>query len=144
MTLREKFEVFDSDNPHIYDMFNNTDINNILFDLIIEDGLHTFDANMSFIRNSLHKLKPNGIYITEDISHDFVELFNDTLLNEIKINNNLSYIGIINLPNSKNNHDNILLIAQKNNTTYNKNACNSIEKLGVSGFISISGQLINY
>ena len=22
MTLREKFEVFDSDNPHIYDMFN--------------------------------------------------------------------------------------------------------------------------
>jgi hypothetical protein len=69
---------------------------------------------MSFIRNSLYKLKPNGIYITEDISHDFVELFNDTLLNEIKINNNLSYIGIINLPNPKNNHDNILLIAQKN------------------------------
>ena len=99
----------------IYDMFNNTDIINILFDLIIEDGLHTFDANMSFIRNSLHKLKPNGIYITEDICKDYINLFNSTLLNELKINNNLSYIGIVDLPNKKNKTDNIVLIAQKKN-----------------------------
>jgi hypothetical protein len=72
-------------NPKIInEMYNNSDLKNIYFDLIIEDGLHTFDANMSFIRNSLHKLKPNGIYITEDICKDYINLFNSTLLNDLK------------------------------------------------------------
>ena len=101
-------------NPKIInEMYNNSDLKNIYFDLIIEDGLHTFDANMSFIRNSLHKLKPNGIYITEDICKDYINLFNSTLLNELKINNNLSYIGIVDLPNKKNKTDNITTMCCK-------------------------------
>jgi hypothetical protein len=36
-------------------------------DVIIEDGLHTFEANVSFLEGSLHHLRPGGIYITEDI-----------------------------------------------------------------------------
>jgi len=36
-------------------------------DIIIEDGLHTFEANVSFLEGSLDHLRPGGIYITEDI-----------------------------------------------------------------------------
>ena len=36
-------------------------------DIIIEDGLHTFEANITFLEESLNQLRPGGIYITEDI-----------------------------------------------------------------------------
>lgn len=37
------------------------------FDILIEDGLHTFEANVCFFENSCHKLKKGGVYIIEDI-----------------------------------------------------------------------------
>ena len=37
------------------------------FDIIIEDGLHTFDGHVCFFENSIHKLKTNGYYIIEDV-----------------------------------------------------------------------------
>ena len=39
-------------------------------DIIIEDGLHTFEANITFLEESLTQLRPGGIYITEDIGSD--------------------------------------------------------------------------
>src|SRR5208283_3838057 len=42
-------------------------IPNIVFDLMIDDGLHTFEANSTFMTNSIHKLAHGGIYIIEDI-----------------------------------------------------------------------------
>ena len=39
-------------------------------DIIIEDGLHTFEANVVFLQESLRHLRPGGIYITEDIMSD--------------------------------------------------------------------------
>ena len=40
-----------------------------MFDIIIEDGLHTFEANKCFFENSIHKVKRGGIYIIEDITN---------------------------------------------------------------------------
>lgn len=37
------------------------------FDIIIEDGLHTFEANKCFFENSCHKLKKGAVYCIEDI-----------------------------------------------------------------------------
>jgi hypothetical protein len=37
------------------------------FDIIIDDGLHTIDANINLFINSFNKLKKNGIYIIEDV-----------------------------------------------------------------------------
>jgi hypothetical protein len=37
------------------------------FDILIEDGLHTFDANVCFFENSCWKLKNGGVYVIEDI-----------------------------------------------------------------------------
>ena len=37
------------------------------FDIIIDDGLHTFEANSLFMSSSIHKLAKDGFYILEDI-----------------------------------------------------------------------------
>jgi hypothetical protein len=37
------------------------------FDLMIDDGLHTFDAGKCLFENSVSKLAPHGIYIIEDV-----------------------------------------------------------------------------
>jgi hypothetical protein len=36
-------------------------------DIIIDDGLHTLEANVSFMNESLQHLRPGGIYVVEDI-----------------------------------------------------------------------------
>jgi hypothetical protein len=48
-------------------------------DIIIEDGLHTLEANVSFLERSLDHLRPGGIYITEDILRDHVDDWYDRL-----------------------------------------------------------------
>lgn len=37
------------------------------FDIIIDDGLHDFNANLNFLKNSLDKLNDGGYYIIEDV-----------------------------------------------------------------------------
>tara|TARA_B110000971_G_C20037666_1_gene515426 strand:+ start:1304 stop:1987 length:684 start_codon:yes stop_codon:yes gene_type:complete len=73
----DKNIIFESDNIKTFycDQTNSLDIKNMwndenlkhYMDIIIEDGLHTFEANVTFFENSIHKLKKNGIYIIEDI-----------------------------------------------------------------------------
>jgi hypothetical protein len=48
-------------------------------DIIIEDGLHTFEANISFLEGSLAHLRPGGLYITEDIMWNRVDEWCDRL-----------------------------------------------------------------
>ena len=52
-------------------------------DIIIEDGLHTFEANVSFLEGSLEHLRPGGIYIIEDIAKSMVERWYDQLENNL-------------------------------------------------------------
>lgn len=40
---------------------------NLEFDIIVDDGLHTPEANLTFFKNSWEKLKKTGIFIIEDI-----------------------------------------------------------------------------
>lgn len=48
-------------------------------DIIIEDGLHTFEANVSFLEGSLDHLRPGGIYVIEDIAWEDVEKWYERL-----------------------------------------------------------------
>jgi hypothetical protein len=48
-------------------------------DIIIEDALHTFEANALFMDESLRHLRPNGFYVTEDISWESLEMWQKTL-----------------------------------------------------------------
>jgi len=53
------------------------------FDVMIDDGLHEFEANAIFMQNSFWKLRPHGYYIIEDINgaeanlYKFHNLFSD-------------------------------------------------------------------
>jgi SAM-dependent methyltransferase len=48
-------------------------------DIIVEDGLHTFEANVSFLEESLDHLRPGGIYVAEDIGWESIDKWYDRL-----------------------------------------------------------------
>lgn len=61
----------------ILDMWNK--INKKNFDLIIDDGLHSYDSNVCFFYNSFDYLKKNGLYIIEDIHQNYLYKLYKTL-----------------------------------------------------------------
>jgi hypothetical protein len=137
-SLRGWLEYFNNDNTIIYgaDIDKNilfqtdriktyycdqTDINSILnmwneidecFDIIIEDGLHEFEANLIFLENSIHKLKKNGIYIVEDLCIETINKF-VKIIDNIKEKYNLSCIEVIKIQNNFNYMGNNLLYILK-------------------------------
>ena len=42
-------------------------VGDVEFDIMIDDGLHTFEAGVSLFENSFHKLRSEGVYIIEDV-----------------------------------------------------------------------------
>jgi len=91
----------------IKDMFNQIDV---LFDIIIDDGLHTYESNFNFLINSFNNLKSGGYYIIEDVY--VIEQFNsirETLLNDFEI----EFIDIYKIPHIRNKIDNNLIIIKK-------------------------------
>lgn len=96
----------------IQNLFLHNDLKNRGFDIMIDDGLHEFDANLNFLLNSIYKLKKNGIYIIEDLDASsrlsFIQM-----LPKLKKKLNVQYIEVIMIPFSLNRFDNALLIIQK-------------------------------
>jgi hypothetical protein len=82
-----------------------------LFDIILDDGLHEFNANMCFFENSFHKLKPNGVYIIEDVWIESLPLF----INKLKEYQQFFNINcrIVNIPHEYNTVNNCLIAIQK-------------------------------
>jgi len=79
------------------------------FDIIIDDGLHTFDANKTFFEHSIQHLRKGGYYIIEDINNGYRESFK----NAIKIwKQNLSHLSfsLLHVPLECNSCDNRLLV----------------------------------
>jgi len=102
----------DQTNPTlIQDMWNQPELHDP-FDIIIEDGLHTFDANVCFFENSIHKVKPNGYYIIEDILFSEMNLFL-TKIEEWKITYPSCSFDLIAIPSKRNPYDNNLLVIRK-------------------------------
>lgn len=80
----------------IIELWKNQDILEILFDIIIDDGPHTYTSNYLFYINSIQKLKQNGIYIIEDISLDFINQLQNDIITFNKNNNiNMELIKLI-------------------------------------------------
>ena len=55
--------------PAIQNLWKNSDLQES-FDIMIDDGLHTFNANKSFFENSIYKLRKGGYYVIEDIANN--------------------------------------------------------------------------
>lgn len=82
------------------------------FDIIIEDGLHTFDANVCFFENSIHKLKTNGYYIIEDVFKGEESLFVEKL-KEWELQYTDCVFTMLTIPSTKNSCDNALVVVFK-------------------------------
>lgn len=79
------------------------------FDLIIDDGLHTYEANTTFLEHSFARLKPGGLYIIEDIV-----LTDDNIINFYNYLIKHKYRGVIvKIPNPHNTLDNCLVVIRK-------------------------------
>lgn len=67
----ERIKTFYTDQTNSHDIINMwSNIGSIEFDLMIDDGLHTFEAGISLFENSIDRLVDSGIYIIEDVSLD--------------------------------------------------------------------------
>lgn len=67
-----KFFCDQADPASIAALWNLPELGTQTFDIIIEDGLHEFEAQYRFMKQSLHKVRENGVYICEDVrSEDF-------------------------------------------------------------------------
>ena len=73
-------------------------INKSNFDLIVDDGLHTYKAAIILFENSLQYLKYNGIYIIEDAQNSDLIAFKNYFDQKLSFYN----YNIINLKKAKN------------------------------------------
>jgi len=80
------------------------------FDVIIEDGLHTFNANKTFFENSIDKLKDNGIFIIEDIDRRYYSQF-QPFVSELK--KKYKFVELVEIHNPKNGSDNNIILVIK-------------------------------
>ena len=71
------FYVDQTDLSSIENLWRNVQQNN--FDLIIDDGLHTYKAASTFFESSFNNLKKGGIYIIEDVNFIYIEKLSNFL-----------------------------------------------------------------
>lgn len=104
----------DQTNPDsINTLWSNDILKDVVFDILIEDGLHQFDANLTFLKNSIHKVKKGGYYITEDL-HTGAAFENfQAITEDLKKEFNLEEISVINLPLASNPWDNNVLYIKR-------------------------------
>ena len=95
------------------------------FDIIIDDGLHEFNANLNFLKNSLNKLNYNGYYIIEDVVNGELDFWKK----EIKKLHNEFPSFEFKIIKLKWTHDDNNLIVRKNKTTKNMKKEEKIKEL---------------
>lgn len=82
------------------------------FDILIEDGLHTFEANKCFFENSIHKVKSGGVYIIEDVVVSQIPRYEAQILTWKSMYPGLEF-KVVNIPHAGNRHDNCIIVATK-------------------------------
>lgn len=75
-------------------------------DIIIDDGLHTFEANTLFLEGSLEQLNPGGVYVIEDIFRGTIESRWRQQLDVYSKRWPTFEFAMVELPNSRNDKDN--------------------------------------
>tara|TARA_B110000196_G_scaffold69934_1_gene59726 strand:+ start:728 stop:1432 length:705 start_codon:yes stop_codon:yes gene_type:complete len=106
----ERIKTFyvDQTNPEtIRDLFKEMRVNK--FDVILEDGLHEYNANICFFENSIKYLNDNGVYIIEDVYYKDKNKF----INYFKKCN--YYYSIVDIFHKKNIANNCVIVVRKNN-----------------------------
>jgi hypothetical protein len=81
-------------------------------DIIIEDGLHTFPASISFLEGSLERVRVGGTYVVEDISRKDLPMWKKQLPLYASQFPNFDFV-LAELPIALNDYDNNLVIIQR-------------------------------
>ncbi len=82
-------------------------------DAIIEDGMHTFEGSVSFLRGSIEHLRPGGIYVIEDIANETLGRWRDELETTYPTRFPNHDFALVELPHSFKRHDNNLVIIRR-------------------------------
>lgn len=82
------------------------------FDVMIDDGLHTYEGNACFLVNSLGRVRRGGLYIVEDILSTALHHWHAYILKH-REERPQDEIVLAQLPSPINNYDNNLLIIRK-------------------------------
>mgnify|MGYP001420892431 FL=1 len=99
------FYVDQTDPTTIKEMFRDIGISK--FDIILEDGLHEYNANICFFENAIDFLSSDGVYIIEDVYYKDQEKF-------MKYFEKKSYnFSIIDIFHEKNIANNCLIVVKK-------------------------------
>jgi len=82
-------------------------------DIIIDDGMHTFEGNTSFLEGSIKHLLPGGTYVVEDILESTISLW-QTQVEAIYSKQFPNYaFAVVMIPASRHKDDNNLLIVRR-------------------------------
>lgn len=67
------------------------------FDIMIDDGLHSYLANKTFLENSIYKLKSGGVYIIEDVDISYQDDVKG-LLEVLENTDQFQFIDLLTIP----------------------------------------------
>jgi hypothetical protein len=107
---KERIQLFTSVDAYDASFIENTFINNnIKFDILIDDGPHTLESMVFFIKNYLPLLKDDGVFIIEDIPDmNWIQILTNSTPEEYR-----KYIQIVDLRKIKNRWDDVMFIIKK-------------------------------
>lgn len=105
-----KIKTYLETNAYDLNFVNNFKENNTFFDVIIDDGPHTFESQRNFIKLYSNLLTENGILVIEDIQDiEWVKKFKEETPDHLK-----KYIHVYDLRHIKNRYDDIVFVINKN------------------------------
>jgi len=93
-------------------LWSNSDVKDIYFDIMILDGCHTFDANMCFFENSIHKLNDGGYFVIEDIHISEIDKYKNKI-SDLEFSYPYLEMTFINIHTKNNVEDNSILLFYK-------------------------------
>jgi len=82
-------------------------------DILIDDGLHSFEGNMSFLNESLDHIRPGGIYVVEDILNDALDKWRAYLAESCSSRFSNYDFALVELSETVENSDNNLLLIRR-------------------------------
>jgi hypothetical protein len=80
------------------------------FDIIVDDGLHTFEANISFLDGSLTHIRTGGVYVIEDIHQKTIERWRNHLEASYPERFPHYEFTLVQLPHEFSDYNNLLII----------------------------------
>lgn len=107
---KERITLYTSVDAYNTTFIENTFIkNNTKFDILIDDGPHTLDSMIFFVKHYLPLLKDDGILVIEDIPDiNWIQILTENTPEDFR-----QYINVADLRKVKNRWDDIMFIIKK-------------------------------